>query len=276
MFKNMSDARLDEVATWLRQSRDSCTHDAGLAKQLHKSIESHEVELQARMHEKANPPGPPTLSDTARRLGRQLGDTGRKLRKKEGQLADQQAQLAKLQQDIETTKQGIAALSDKLQALQNQADKATEAADAAPVASALSPDCLFLDRVLELLRHEGREEGTWEGIMDRLKQLRTEAQHVQEVAAKDVQAARDERKWARRAGRAHPVFSAVHSSDVVTYHMDSGDEATSENRETAEEWGSATDTEAPAIVTEVSSDEATPSQPYKRARGMPSALQPLG
>ena len=187
--------------------------------------------------------------------------------------------MVQLQTQIAETTQSIANLSGKLQTLQRQADAVLDL-DQTPSKRADGQDHLFLDRVLSLLQREGREEGTWEGIMDRLQQMRKEAVRAQEVAAGDAKAAGEERKWARRMGRSHPVFSAAHSNDVVTFSMASDEDEDGPPRDTAEEWGSATDREMLGTATEEGSTDGDADRDKRhsatRARSMPTEFRPQG
>ena len=73
--------------------------------------------------------------------------------------------------------------------------------------------------------------------MERMQQLKQEASLARQTAAADAAAAEDERQLLRNGVRGRPIFSARHSSGLVTFSLASDDDGGP--RDTADEWGSA-------------------------------------
>ena len=120
------------------------------------------------------PQRPPSFSQEAQKLSRQLLFTYTRLRKKETQLAAQRAELEGMQAVVAQTEQEI----QELRSMQPEVAPSTPQPD---------PESVFYDRVLTLLQSEGREAGAWDQLVVRVRELNEDAAsaaHLREEAAR--------------------------------------------------------------------------------------------
>ena len=270
-LRDVSDSQLQVLIKDLRSAHARCSHDGALAKQMAKSLEMHEAELIFRQHEAQQPAQPESLAQQASKLAAQLRAASKKLRNLESQMVRYQEQLESLQAKMATAKESVQRLSSRISDLREQ--RAELPAEPGPASGGSGPpgpgpdtdtDQVFYDRVLGLLRTEGREAGSWETIIDRVQQLQAEATLARQTAAADAAAAEEERRMLRSGIRGRPVFSARHSRSLVTYNLASDDDIGP--RDTADEFGSAAEMD---IVPEESASELDSCVSSGRERAAP-------
>ena len=135
-----------------RKAQEHCGHEGALAKQLAKSIATHEAEIETRTRDLQSPAPPQSLAEQARKLSAQLSAAGKKLRRKEAPLAKFQEDQALLQEKMATARDGIKVLSHRIQELQQQAADMPAEVGSGPTGPGPDParEQGFYDKVIDL------------------------------------------------------------------------------------------------------------------------------